>query len=177
MTLTNFKSKQTTETNASLNNDEEKGYFDLHIRGLGYLSRLRTVEPKRARNGDTYLAVQIAAMEGDRNDPDFRYFDAIVVGETAIKLCEELEAGINDKDVKVLVGFTCGGVRPEIYQAKNGKAAGENRVSLKTRLLRLSWVKVKDSENGEYETVYQAETTTDEATDGEDDSGDNREAA
>ena len=88
------------------------------------------------------------------------------------QLCEELEGGINDEKVKVLVGFTCGGLRPEIYQAKKGKAAGENRVSLKTRLLRLSWVKVKESEDGGYETVYQAETT-DEAESGEDD----REAA
>lgn len=173
MTLTKFKSNNQASANAPSSDNDERGYFDLHIRGIGYLNRLRTVEPKRARKGDAYLAVQIAAMEGDKNNPDYRYFDAIVVGETAKQLAEELEAGINDKDVKVLVGFTCGGVRPEIYQPKKGAAAGENRVSLKTRLLRLSWVKVKEPDSGDYETVYQAETTAEE----EPGADDNRDAA
>lgn len=171
MTLTKFKSNQPTSSNAQPSDNDGRGFFDLHIRGIGYLNRLHTLEPRRAHNGDTYLAVQIAAMEGDKNNPDYRYFDAIVVGEMAKQLVEGMEAGINDKDVKVLVGFTCSGVRPEIYQLKKGAVAGENRVSLKTRLLRLSWVKLKVPDSGDYDTIYQAETTKEEKASNDNDHG------
>ena len=43
----------------------EKSYFDLHITGLGYLNRIREVKPKK---GDSFLACDIAALNGPSDD-------------------------------------------------------------------------------------------------------------
>src|SRR5690606_14410667 len=45
----------------TMTTSNEKSYFDLHITGLGYLSRIREVKPKK---GDSFLACDIAALNG-----------------------------------------------------------------------------------------------------------------
>src|SRR3546814_4854972 len=47
----------------TMTTSNEKSYFDLHITGLGYLNRIRAVKPK---NGDAFLACDIAALNADR---------------------------------------------------------------------------------------------------------------
>ena len=46
----------------------EKSYFDLHITGLGYLNRIREVKPKK---GDSFLACDIAALNGPSDDVSY----------------------------------------------------------------------------------------------------------
>lgn len=55
-------------------------YFNLHATGIGYLRRARNVTPD---NGDTYLAVAIAALRGRRERHQYTYFDCIVSGHQA----------------------------------------------------------------------------------------------
>ena len=58
----------------------EKSYFDLHITGLGYLNRIREVKPKK---GDSFLACDIAALNGPSDDVSYVRFDARVSGSEA----------------------------------------------------------------------------------------------
>src|SRR5690606_6174060 len=64
----------------TMTTSNEKSYFDLHITGLGYLNRIREVKPKK---GDSFLACDIAALNGPIDDVSYVRFDARVSGSEA----------------------------------------------------------------------------------------------
>lgn len=119
-------------------NNEKAGYFDLHINGLGYLNRARMVKPKKAAQ---FLAVDINAMSGEVTDPSYTRFDCKVVGSDAIKIVTALKPEIDAKKA-VLVGFRLGDLYPDLFEYQSGEKKGQTGVSLKTRLLKIDWVKV-----------------------------------
>jgi hypothetical protein len=125
----------------------EKSYFDLHISGLGYLNRVRDVQPKK---GETFLACDIAALNGPADKPEHRRFDVRVSGKEAQHLVRRCKPAV-DAEKKVLIGFKLGDLWTDLFTHKKGKHAGEQDVSLKARLLFVSWIKVDGK------TVYKAE--------------------
>jgi hypothetical protein len=133
---------------------KEKSYFDLHITGLGYLNRIREVKP---RKGDTFLACDIAALNGPSDDVSYVRFDTRVSGSEAqhlVRRCTEaVEAG-----KKVMIGFRLGDLWTDTFTYSKGKHAGEQGVSLKARLLFICWIKVDGL------LVYKAEPKANEAT-------------
>ena len=128
-------------------------YFDLHISGLGYLNRFRSVP---VRTGQGYFAVDIAMLEGSKDAPTTTRFDANVAGKEAVNVLEQVKEAITDPNARVLAGVRLGGLYPEIFEYQNGDRRGEQGISLKTRLLRIDWVKVKTPGGSTYETVYTA---------------------
>ncbi len=131
----------------------EGEYFDLFTKGLGYLNRFRSVPVKK---GKGYFAVDIGALEGSKDDPTITRFDANVVGKEAIHVLDQFKEAITDPDDKVLAGFRLGGLYPSIFVYQNGEREGQQGISLKTRLLRVDWVKIKAAGSSAYETVYTA---------------------
>ena len=124
----------------------EKSFFDLHITGLGYLNRIREVKPKK---GEPFLACDIA--------PEYRRFDVRVSGSEAQHLVRRCEEAVK-AERKVLIGFRLGDLWTDIFTYSKGKNAGQQGVSLKARLLFVSWIKIDG------EMVYKAEPkTTDDA--------------
>ncbi len=133
----------------------EKSYFDLHITGLGYLNRIREVKPKK---GDAFLACDIAALNGPSDAPEYRRFDVRVSGSEAQHLVRRCEQAVK-AERKVLIGFRLGDLWADTFTYSKGERAGQQGVSLKARLLFVSWIKVDG------ELVYKAEPkTTDDAT-------------
>ena len=49
-------------------------YFNLHTHGVGYLNDIREVKPKK---GNPFWACRIAALVGDTNEPEYRFFDLL----------------------------------------------------------------------------------------------------
>jgi hypothetical protein len=131
----------------SSTSSREKSYFDLHISGLGYLNRIRNVKPKK---GETFLACDIAALNGPVEDPERRRFDVRVSGKDAQHLVRRCKAA-SDADKKVLVGFKLGDLWTDIFTYTKGKKVGEQGVSLKARLLFIGWIKIDGK------LVYKAE--------------------
>jgi hypothetical protein len=111
----------------------EENYFNLTCNGIGYLNRLRTVNPKKAT---PYLAVSLSALEGPKNDVNNVYFDLMVSGKQAKDTIEILAKAIEAKQ-KVLVGFSVGSIRPDSYEYN-----GETKLVIKGRLLKIRWAKV-----------------------------------
>jgi hypothetical protein len=117
------------------------------------------VTPKRA---DAFLAVDVTALHGLSDDIQKTRFDCRVVGETAKDVIERLMPLINEQRQlgssgttlrhKVLAGFRLSDLYAEPFTYQKGEREGEVGISLKTRLLRLDWVKV----DGNY--FYQANT-------------------
>lgn len=112
-------------------------YFDLQTIGLGYLNRAREV-PTR---GEPFLAVDIAALHGAKDNVQYTRFDCIVRGKKAQEIVRGLMPDI-EADRAVLVGFKLGDLYADTFRYTNGEKAGEIGVSLKARLLQISWAKV-----------------------------------
>ncbi len=136
----------------------EVTYFDLHTQGLGYLNRIREVTPSR---GKTFLACTIAALNGPTEAPEYRYFDVTVCGAEAQQLVNRYAEAVAQGH-KVLLGFRLGDLWTDLFRYSRGEKAGKTGVSLKARLLFVSWVKV----NGKlvYQARPEAESEEAEAT-------------
>lgn len=134
----------------------DKSYFDLHIIGLGYLNRIREVKPKK---GDAFLACDIAALNGPSDEVSYVRFDTRVSGTEAQHLVRRCIQAV-DAEKKVMIGFRLGDLWTDIFTYSKGKNAGNPGVSLKARLLFVSWIKVDG------QLVYKTEprpTDTDES--------------
>jgi hypothetical protein len=126
----------------------EKNFFDLHVTGLGYVSRVRAVTPKK---GNPYIACSISALRGEAGDKLYTMFDCAIVGAEAEKVIEMLGPDIASKGEdgkaknKVLIGFRLGDIYPEQFTYNTGPRAGQPGLVTKGRLLKIFWAKV----NGE----------------------------
>ena len=133
---------------------EKSNFFDLHITGLGYLNRIREVKPKK---GDAFLACDIAALNGPSDAPEYRRFDVRVSGSEAQHLIRRCAPAV-EAERKVLIGFRLGDLWTDIFTYTKGKNEGKPGVSLKARLLFVSWIKVDG------QLVYKAEPKASEET-------------
>lgn len=134
-------------------------YFDLHITGLGYLNRPREVTTR----GGSFVACDIAALHGSKDNVEYTRFDCIVRGTKAEQVVRDLMPAV-EADKAVLIGFKLGDVTADTfeYPASSDKA-GRTGISLKSRLLQVTWAKVDGK------TVYsakaEAESSSDEPAD------------
>jgi hypothetical protein len=119
----------------------QSAYFNLHVEGVGYLNRVRTVKPKK---GQEFLACTVSAMRGSTADLGYTKFDCKVSGADAQKIVKLLEFDVVDEK-PVLIGFKIGDIYPEIFTFEKGDRKGKQGVSIKGRLLRVKFAKV----NGE----------------------------
>ena len=124
----------------------ENKYFNLHVNGIGYLSNIRQVNGPKGQ----FLTAVINALSGPADNPVYVRFDTTVVGENAISLVRRCIKAV-DEDKKVLTGFTLSNLASDIFTLTKGEHAGEQRVSLKARLLNIDWIKIGK------EVVYKAE--------------------
>jgi hypothetical protein len=117
---------------------KEESFFNLHTIGIGYLRRIREVKPKK---GKSFLACDIAALNGPIDDVSYVRFDCRVVGEEAQRLVRLYKQDV-DEEKKVLIGFKLGDLWTEIFTYKSGDRKGEQGVSLKARLLRIDRITI-----------------------------------
>lgn len=113
-------------------------YFDLHTTGVGYLNRVRDIKPER---GQPFLAVDISALHGDADNIQYTRFDCRIYGKEAQAIVRRLSPDIA-ADRKVLAGFRIGDLYAETFTYERGERQGQTGVSLKARLLKISWAKV-----------------------------------
>ena len=116
-------------------------FFNLHVEGVGYLNRVRTVKPKR---GQEFLACTVAALRGSDSDVCYTKFDCRVSGADAQAIVKRLENDVA-ADKAVIIGFRIADIYPEMFTFEKGDRKGQPGVSIKGRLLRIKFAKV----NGE----------------------------
>ena len=121
-----------------MSNEESSKYFDLYTTGIGYLNRVREVTPKE---GTPFWSVTIAALRGSVDDAQYTRFECRVSGKKAQEIVRQIKPAV-EGELKVLVGFTLSDLFAESFTFKNGDKAGETGISLKARLLRVTWAKV-----------------------------------
>lgn len=93
------------------------------------------------KEGTPFWSVTIAALRGSVEDAQYTRFECRVSGKQAQEIVRQVQPAV-EGELKVLVGFTLSDLFAESLTFKNGDKAGENGISLKARLLRVSWAKV-----------------------------------
>ena len=121
-----------------MSNLESSKYFDLHTTGIGYVNHVREVTPKE---GNPFLSLTISALRGSVDNVQYTHFECRVSGRQAQQVVRQVQPAVEGK-LKVLIGFTLSDLYAETFTFKNGDKAGETGISLKARLLRVSWAKV-----------------------------------
>ena len=116
-------------------------FFNLHVEGVGYLNRVRTVRPKK---GQAFVACTVSAMRGSVDDLGYTKFDCRVSGADAQQIVKMLEPEVA-ADKPVIIGFRIADIYPETFTYEKGERKGETGVCIKGRLLRIKFAKV----NGE----------------------------
>ncbi len=94
----------------------------------------------------------INALSGPTGNPAYVRFDATVAGKKTTHLTSLCQKAV-DEDQKVLLGFTLSNLTSDIFTLNKGDHAGEQRVSLKARLIKVDWIKIGQA------MVYKVEKT------------------
>ncbi|EAR3128693.1 DUF3577 domain-containing protein [Salmonella enterica] len=121
-------------------------YFNLTIKGMGYLSNIRQVN---GPNG-TFISCVVNGLSGPTDNASYTRFDVTVAGKEASSLINRCQKSV-DEDKKVLIGFVLSNPKTDIFTLNSGEHAGEQRVSLKARLIKVDWIKIGQ------EKVFQTE--------------------
>ena len=116
----------------------QPSYFNLHVEGVGYLNRVRTVKPKK---GQEFLACTVAALRGSDSDVSYTKFDCRVSGADAQAIVKRLEDDVAAEKA-VIIGFRIADIYPEMFTFEKGDRKGQPGVSIKGRLLRIKFAKV-----------------------------------
>jgi hypothetical protein len=124
-----------------MSDQANSSFFNLHVEGVGYLNRVRTVKPKK---GQEFLACTVSAMRGSTTDLGYTKFDCRVSGAEARKIVKLLEPDVAAEKT-VIIGFKIADIYPEVFTFEKGDKKGQPGVSIKGRLLRVKFAKV----NGE----------------------------
>lgn len=125
----------TTNTTATPSN-----FIDLHARGMGYLSRVREVKPKK---GSPFIAATVSAFHGEKGgEMTYVKFDCRISGTEADKVIRTLMEDANNRDKKVVIGFKIGDFYLDTFTYEKGEKAGQQATVLKGRLLKVYWANV-----------------------------------
>ena len=92
------------------------------------------------QNG-SFLSCVINALSGPTDNPAYVRFDISVAGKEATSLIARCQKAV-DEDKKVLLGFNLSNPSTDIFTLNKGEHAGEQRVSLKARLIKVDWIKI-----------------------------------
>ena len=93
------------------------------------------------KEGKPFLSVTLAALRGSVDNAQYTHFECRVSGKQANQVIRRLKSAVEGES-KVLMGFTLSDLYGETFTYKSGDKAGETGISLKARLLRVSWAKV-----------------------------------
>ena len=144
-----------------MNAATQTNHFNLHVSGIGYLNRVRWVQPKQAgRKALPFLACSVSALRGNAESPDYTYLDLRVSGQEAAELVEKCMEDV-DHNRKVVISFKVGDIYPHMYERDvkvDGRKTGEKEMAslIKGRLLLISTITIDG------ERVYTRQTEGDE---------------
>ena len=128
----------------------QANHFNLHVNGVGYLNRVRWVEPKRnaGRRAEPFLACSVSALRGNSEQPDYTYFDLRVSGREAIEMVDRLGEDVA-AERKVFISFRVGDIYAHPYERdvkdrQTGRKTGDREMAalIKGRLLLINSITI-----------------------------------
>lgn len=143
-------------------------YYDLTCNGIGFLNRLRRVDPK-SRKSSSYFAFVWQASRGNQNEKT--RFEVRVVGQEAkdltAKLIEaypELLSTNSKEHPTVVVGLRVGDLAPSSFEYKDPKDPTQKILvqTIDARVLKYTFIKVDGQMFYSAGTLVNAEQTTEQ---------------
>ncbi len=129
----------TTTRTAPAASSAGNGFFNFHASGVGWMNRIRTVQPRR---GEPFLACSISALHGRTDKPERTCLDLRVSGEEAQRLVGRLQKHC-EAGKKVFVSFKAGDLYPHLYERKSRETGKpETAALIKGRLLSLQSITI-----------------------------------
>ncbi len=125
--------------------------FNLIIAGFGYINRIREVAPQGAQ---PYLCADVALMEGVAQDGDYSQvgktrISCSIKGRAAKEIIRRHFTGpdgqVTSPKAPVVASMQLGGLQPDTFTYQKGERAGEVGVSLRSSLLKITWMKIGDT--------------------------------
>lgn len=113
-------------------------YFDLIVEGIGYLDRIRQIQPQQ---GQPFWVCSLSALRGEAGRVVYTWFDCRVSGKAVQETVRLLESYVL-RGSKVLVGFRLGDLHAEAFTFAKGQRQGSPGANLRARLLSFKFVKV-----------------------------------
>lgn len=132
-------------------------YMNLTTTGFGFINRARIIPTHTGQ----YMAVDVALKHGRMDAPKSTRFDAKLT-DTVAEILEPYMDQINAKNTPVQASVVLGDLDPELFTYKNGDKKGEPGISLKSRLIRVKYLKVGE------EIVFQEPKNTENVDQGND---------
>jgi Protein of unknown function (DUF3577) len=135
------------------NGQQRSNYFNLHVSGVGYLSRPRWVPIKGTK--DYFLCCAVNVMHGEKSKVQYSYMDFKVTGD-AIRHIDGLIEASENRNNKIIVAFKAGDIIASPYNKKvsdreTGEIYYEPGALIKGRLFDITYVKINDT------VIFQAE--------------------
>lgn len=124
---------------------------ELITRGIGYLNRVKEVNP-------SILACTIASLSGPVDDPEYRYIDTLVDDADAAHLVRRCMPAV-EEDKKVLIAFRLNDMVADPYIRTKGEKAGEPGATLESKLIHIAMIKIDG------EVAYSAKAEADVSED------------
>ncbi|QDX30986.1 STY4534 family ICE replication protein [Dickeya poaceiphila] len=124
-------------------------YFNINTTGVGYLSNIRQISGDKG----AFTCAVIQALSGQKENASYTRIDVTVAGKDTVELVNRCQKAV-DEEQQVLIGFVLSGLSTEMFTLKSGEHAGEDRISLRSRLIKIDFIKIGK------ETVYKAEKST-----------------
>ena len=113
-------------------------HFALLTTGIGYLSRVREIEPDK---GLPFLVVTISALRGWDEEVRYTYMDCRVSGRVCHSYVANLAPYVEAGD-KVLIRFRTHDMFAETFTYRQGPKEGQIGVSVKAKLIGIEWARV-----------------------------------
>ncbi len=153
----------------SIPNIVQSTFINLHIFGIGFLNRVRMVNPK---HGEPFMAVTVGLQEGEVVDGDYSkvtttYVDCRVSGSRAFEILNDLvlKDEVDQTNTTVRAVVKTAGLAADTFTYARGPKAGQTGVSLKGRLLHIKRLYINGSECDL--SAYQDADAADSAPDGD----------
>lgn len=112
--------------------------FALLTTGIGYLSRVREIEPNE---GLPFLVVTISALRGWDEEVRYTYMDCRVSGRSCHAYVTSLAPHVEAGD-KVLIRFRTHDMFAESFTYRQGPKQGKVGVTVKAKLIGIEWARV-----------------------------------
>ena len=119
-------------------------YYDIAIRGVGYLNRPRIVNPKEGNNNE-YRAININMLNGHEDNVKYVRFSTTIVGSHAKEVLTRHWDRLIKADAdgqQILAQAVITDPRPGSYETKQG----EVRHYIQGRLVSLSFIRINGEE-------------------------------
>ena len=128
-------------------NSQKNRVYNVTLDGFGYVNRIREVTPP---NGETFLACDVALLQGAGDNVTHARFNCAIRGGSAIDLVRAHFTGprgrvVHPENTTVVARMVLDGISARNFVYGKGEKKGQKGIALHSNLLIFRWLKIGTS--------------------------------